>query len=280
MNAQQASTVRSLLQWASSNALPRFEAELLLAHALDWSRTRLHAWPEAEPDREKCNHYRELVDRRIAGEPIAYLMGQREFWSMDLKVTPDTLIPRPETELLVERALEHIPPSAKRAIADLGTGSGAIAVALAKERPLCQITATDNSPAALAVAADNAQRHQLTNIHFVKGAWWKPLKGLRFDVIVSNPPYVAIDDQHLTQGDLPYEPSSALTAGNDGLAAIREIATGCIEHLKPDGWLLLEHGCEQGAQVRTLLHRAGLINVITRRDLAGLERITEGRAPG
>ncbi len=272
-------TLRELIDWGTTRSLPRLEAELLLAHALGWSRTRLHTWPETRPAEQKCERYRSWVEQRAAGEPIAYLTGVREFWSLELTVTPDTLIPRPETELLVELALARIPTDAEWTIADLGTGSGAIALALATERPRCRIIATDRSAAALEVASANAWRHRLDRVHFHHGDWWQPLHGQRFHLVASNPPYVASGDPHLDRGDLPHEPRAALAAGPDGLDSLRTLATGCRDHLHPGGWLLLEHGFDQGAAVRALLCAAGLTEVNTHCDLAGLERATAAKAP-
>lgn len=272
-------TLRELIDWGMAQKLPRLEAELLLARALNWSRTQLHTWPETRPGAEAYQRYRHWVERRAAGEPIAYLTGTREFWSLELSVTPDTLIPRPDTELLVELALARIPAGADWEIADLGTGSGAVALALAKERSRCRITATDLSASALAVAAANAQRHLLDNVRFLQGDWWTPLQGRHFHGVVSNPPYVTSSDPHLEQGDLIHEPRAALAAGPKGLDALRAIAAGCRDHLHPHGWLLLEHGYNQGEEVRALLRDAGLGDVETHRDLAGQERVTAGRGP-
>lgn len=279
MSGQAAPTLRALLAWAQAQSVTRLEAEVLLAHALGWSRTRLHTWPDNTADRDVCERYRASIRRRANGEPIAYITGTREFWSLELSVSPATLIPRPETELLVELALARTPNHAAWEIADLGTGSGAIALVLASERPQCRITATDHSGAALKLAAANAQRHRIENIRFCQGDWWQPLAGSHFHIVVSNPPYIAEDDPHLVQGDLPHEPRSALASGADGLDAIRAITDRVTEHLKPHGWILLEHGYTQGAEVRHLLQQAGLSDVQTHRDLAGQERISVGRAP-
>ena len=192
-------------------------------------------------------------------------------------MTPDVLIPRPETELLVEQALAHIPEDAEWTVADLGTGSGAIALAIATERPHCRLIATDNSAAALAVARANATRLGIANVEFRHGEWLKPLAGMRFDVIVSNPPYVRANDPHLTQGDVRFEPESALVAGADGLDAIRRIAADAVSYLRPGGWLLLEHGYDQAQSVRALLESHGYDMVASCRDTAGHERVTEGR---
>jgi release factor glutamine methyltransferase len=218
-----------------------------------------------------------LVLRRERGEPVAYLLGHRGFWTLELRTTPAVLIPRPETELLVEQALLRIPPERTTRVADLGTGSGAIALALASERRRAHVVATDASSDALELAAANARAHGIGNVEFRRGDWWSPLAGERFDLVASNPPYIAASDPHLSQGDLRFEPQAALASGADGLDAIRAIAAGAPAHLHPGGWLLLEHGWEQGGAVRALLHQAGLIDIATHRDLERRDRITLGR---
>lgn len=256
----------------------RFEAELLLAHVLGRPRAWLFAWPEFEPAAAQRETFERLVERRRAGEPIAYLTGHRAFWSFDLAVTPAVLIPRPETERLVELALMRIDADADVAIADLGTGSGAIALALAYERPRARVLASDASDEALAVARANAQRLGIANIDFAQGDWCAALGARRFDVIVSNPPYIAADDAHLGQGDLRHEPPAALASGADGLDAIRRIVADAPRHLHPGGWLLLEHGWQQAAQVRELLVAAAFDDVGSVMDLEGRDRVTLGRA--
>jgi release factor glutamine methyltransferase len=256
----------------------RFEAELLLAHALGRSRAWLFAWPEFEPDAAQRAAFARLVERRRAGEPVAYLIGRRAFWSLDLAVTPAVLIPRPETERLVELALARIPREADVRIADLGTGSGAIALALARERPRAHVLATDASAAALAVARANAERLGIANVAFAEGDWCAALGARRFDVIVSNPPYIAAGDAHLARGDLRYEPAAALASGDDGLDAIRRIAACAPRHLHAHGWLLLEHGFEQAAHVRALLEAAGFADVHSAQDVEGRDRVTLGRS--
>lgn len=252
----------------------RLDAELLLAHVLDRPRSHLHAWPERSLDSAQEQAFLTLLARRAAGEPMAYLLGSREFWSLRLAVTPDTLIPRPETELLVEAALALISGDATWRVADLGTGSGAIALALASERPACRIIATDRSAAALAVASANAEHLGLNNVEFREGNWFAPLTGEQFDVVVSNPPYVASGDPHLREGDVRFEPLGALAAGPDGLDAIRKIAYAAPLHLRRGGWLLMEHGYDQGEAVRQLLARYRYVHVETRRDAAGHPRVT------
>ncbi len=256
----------------------RLDAEVLLCHLLECNRAHLRAWPERELSPQQQADYRALVERRRRGEPIAYITGSREFWSLRLQVTPATLIPRPDTERLVELALERIPPDAAWQVADLGTGSGAIALAIARERPRCRVVATDASADALAVAAANGARLGLGNVVFRHGAWLAPLAGERCQLIVSNPPYIRSDDPHLAQGDLRFEPPTALSAGADGLDDIRLIAAGARHHLTPGGWLLLEHGCDQGAAVRALLQQNGYGDVLTYQDYAGLDRVSAGRS--
>lgn len=253
---------------------PRFEAELLLGHALGRDRAWLFAHGDAALNAAQQATFGALVERRIAGEPVAYLIGVRGFWTLDLAVQPGVLIPRPETELLVELALPRLADHAR--LADLGTGSGAIALAIASERPQAQITAVDISVEALAVAQRNAARAGIGNVRFCQGDWLTPLAGERFEVIVSNPPYLAANDPHLQQGDLRFEPVSALASGSDGLDAIRGIIAAAPEHLAPGGWLLLEHGWTQGEVVRALLAAAGFAAVSTARDLEQRERVSMG----
>jgi release factor glutamine methyltransferase len=255
------------------------EAEILMCRVLNVGRPWLYANREHELSPDQQAAYRAMVGRRADGEPIAYLTGTREFWSLPLQVTPDVLIPRPETELLVDVALESIPRDAAWRVADLGTGSGAVAIAIARERPRCEVHATECSKAALAVAARNAEAIAPGRVHLHGGSWLEPLEGL-FRVIVSNPPYVAEGDPHLEAGDCRFEPRHALTPGPDGMAAIREIAGDSLPHLEPGGLLAFEHGCEQGASARALLQRLGFVNVTTREDLEGRERVTSGRKAG
>ncbi len=260
----------------AGQASARLEAELLLCHASGARRAALFAHPEREFGETVEAAYARLLERRASGEPIAYILGEREFWSLTLQVSPAVLIPRPETELLVEAALERIPENSAMRVADLGTGSGAIALAIAHERPACAIQASDLSADALAVARQNAARNGLENVQFHLGSWLEPLDG-PFDLIASNPPYVADGDPHLDAGDLRFEPQSALVAGPDGLDAIRIIVDQATENLVAGGWLLLEHGHEQGAPCRHVLTGVGFSQVETRHDLQGLERVTLGR---
>jgi len=252
------------------------EADLLLAEALGKDRAWLFAHPEAAVNVEQAARFRALLERRAGGEPIAYILGRREFWSLSLCVTPDVLIPRPETELLVQAALDYIPADAAWRVADLGTGSGAVALAVACERPRCEVHATDIDPAALRIAARNVEAHAAGRVRLHEGSWLEPLAG-RFRVIVSNPPYVAEQDPHLAQGDCRFEPRGALTAGPDGLAAIRRIATDALPVLEPGGLLAVEHGCEQGAAVRALLQELGYRNIQTLKDLESRDRVTTGQ---
>ncbi|HEL7628773.1 TPA: peptide chain release factor N(5)-glutamine methyltransferase [Stenotrophomonas maltophilia] len=259
----------------------RHEAELLLLHVLERPRSWLFAHATDPLPATAQAAFEALLARRAAGEPVAYLTGRRGFWTLDLRVDAATLIPRPETELLVELALERLPPDRPLSVADLGTGSGAIALALASERPLAQVLATDASPGALAMAARNAADHELRNVRFAEGGqdWYAPLQGARFALIASNPPYIASEDPHLQQGDLRFEPASALASGIDGLDDIRRIVAGAPEHLQPAGWLLIEHGWDQGAAIRTLFDAAGFADVQTQQDLEQRDRVTLGRRP-
>ncbi|HEY0333838.1 MAG TPA: peptide chain release factor N(5)-glutamine methyltransferase [Stenotrophomonas sp.] len=257
--------------------LERADAEALLLHALGRDRAWLFAHGRDPAPAEVVEVFKALVERRAAGEPVAYLTGRRGFWTLDLEVTPATLIPRPETERLVELALERLDAKPGRAIADLGTGSGAIALALASERPQAQVVAVDASEAALKVAQANADRYGLSRVQFRRGSWLAPLAGECYDLIASNPPYIAATDQHLDQGDLRYEPRSALSAGQDGLDDIRTIIRDAPEHLRGGGWLLLEHGCDQGPAVAHGLRERGFEAVQTWQDLEGRDRVSGGR---
>jgi release factor glutamine methyltransferase len=264
---------------ALPHANPELEAGLLLCHLLDKPRSHLFAWPDAELSAEQHRRYTKLVERRASGEPIAYITGEREFWSLALKVSPHTLIPRPETELLMERALYHLRQADRPKIADLGTGCGAIALALASELEDARIVATAISPAALDQARENSVRLGLERIDFHQGSWCDALPGQdRYDLILSNPPYIEAGDPHLDQGDLPLEPELALVSGKDGLNAIRTIIRQVSAgRLKPGGWLLLEHGCGQAEAVQALLRSAGFSRISTHADLSGHPRVTEAR---
>ena len=272
-------TIVAILLRQTRDRIDPAEAELLLAHALGRSRTWLLVHADDEIAADATARFEALVERRVAGEPVAYLTGSRGFWTLDLAVTPATLVPRPETELLVELALARIPVDADARIADLGTGSGAIALAIAKEHPRARVVATDASSDALDVARENAKRNGIANVEFRHGDWFTPLDGEKFDLIASNPPYIAFGDPHLDEGDLRFEPASALSSGSDGLDAIRVIVRDAPSHLRTSGWLLLEHGWEQGEAVRALLREAGFVDVATERDLEGRDRVTLGRQP-
>jgi len=268
---------------ALDSGLPRLEARVLLERASGHRREWLIAHGDEAADAPAAGAFADLARRRRAGEPIAYLVGTREFRGRCFEVSPAVLIPRPETELLVRLALERIRPGAR--VVDLGTGSGAIAVSLACEREDLAVTATDRSPDALAIAQRNAQRLAPgalagTRLRLREGNWWAAVGGdERFDLAASNPPYVELGDPHLDRGDLRFEPQQALVAGADGLAALREIVAGAPRHLDPGAWLLLEHGCGQAAAVRELLADAGFRDVETAPDAAGQERVTLGRMP-
>lgn len=271
--------VGELLKHARSR-VEAAEAELLLAAALRRPRSWLFAHDDHVPDAAALAQFQDWLARREAGEPVAYLLGRRGFWRFDLQVSPATLIPRPETERLVELALERLPAQAALSLADLGTGSGAIALALAVERPRARVLAVDVSAEALAVARANALELGLGNVEFRLGDWFAPLQGERFELIASNPPYIEAADPHLQQGDLRFEPAGALASGRDGLDAIRVLAAQAPAHLHAGGWLLIEHGWEQGAAVRALLAAAGFGEVATERDWEQRDRVSLGRWPG
>jgi len=269
-------TVAGLLRYARGRIEPG-EAEQLLAHVLQRARGWLYSHgDEASPDSAR-EEFAALLTRRIAGEPLAYVVGRVGFRDFDLDVTPAVLIPRAETELLVEAALASIPLDTPLQVADLGTGSGAIAIAIARERPRARLVALDTSEAALEVARANAVRLDAPRIEFRLGDWFTPLAGERFDVIASNPPYIADNDPHLQQGDLPYEPMLALASGVDGLAAIGHFVRTAPAYLQAGGRLLLEHGWQQGAAVRGLMATAGFSQVLTLHDIEERERVTSGR---
>ena len=252
------------------------DAELLLAHVLGIGRAGVRADPSRLLSVRQAQALSALAQRRAAGEPVAYLIGRREFWSLDLEVTPDVLVPRPETELVVELALDALARVSRPAVLDLGTGSGAIAIAIAHDRPDAVITAVDASAAALAVAAANARRLRAGNVAFLAGSWYEPVGGSRFDCIVSNPPYVAEGDPALAF--LAHEPRGALAAGPAGLEALAVICTGAPAHLAAGGALIVEHGATQGPDVRELMTQAGLAGVATHADLADRPRATRGNS--
>lgn len=279
-----AATINQFLRQAgrqlASSPSARLDAECLLMQVCALSRSELITRGEQPLTQTQTRQLLKLLQRRRQGEPIAHLTGRREFWSLELAVSKATLIPRPETELLVERALARIPPAARWTIADLGTGSGAVALAIASERPRCRVIATDNAREALAVAGHNARRLGLTRIAFRVGDWLSALGNDIADMIVSNPPYVREDDPCLQQGDVRFEPMSALAAGRDGLSAIRAILNEAKAHLTPNGWLLLEHGYDQAPAVAGLMRQAACEDIGCYADLAGHDRVSECRANG
>ncbi|MDH3713764.1 MAG: peptide chain release factor N(5)-glutamine methyltransferase [Gammaproteobacteria bacterium] len=261
---------------AHSSPSARLDAEVLLAHVLQKPRSYLAAWPAKTPPRDALAYFGELLERRAAGQPVAHLTGEREFWSLSLQVSEATLIPRPETELLVERAATAIRRNAASRVLDLGTGSGAIALALALKFPRLKITASDASTEALRVAERNRKMLGASNVSVVHSDWFQALND-DYEIIVANPPYVPGDDPHLREGDVRFEPRLALDGGDDGLECLRYIIRLAPRRLLHGGWLLLEHGFDQGAAVRELLSAAGFSAVGTHRDLAGHERVSEGR---
>jgi len=246
-----------------------------MAHVLESKRSFLYANPGLELPDYRSDAFKRLIRQRVAGQPVAYLTGSTEFWSLPLSVNPSVLIPRPDTERLVEAALEKIPPGVDWRIADLGTGSGAVALAIASERPKCEIHATDISPAAIEVARENTSRLGFAQIHLHCGSWSEPLKG-KFQLIVSNPPYINANDEHLQRGDLRFEPRDALTPGPDGLSAIRIISRLARDMLVDGGWLMFEHGWQQGLSTRQILNDCGFENIETLQDLQGHDRVTVG----
>ncbi|MGA0586890.1 peptide chain release factor N(5)-glutamine methyltransferase [Dyella sp. KRB-257] len=272
--------VRHALGDATRRLGDRVDAEVLLQHVLRRPASWLLAHADDVLTLADERAFVELVRRRQLGEPVAYITGRRGFWSLELEVTPATLIPRPETERLVELALDRLAEDAPVRVVDLGTGSGAIALSIGTERPRAKIVATDASAEALEVARRNARRLCIPNVQFVLGDWLAPLGEARVDLIVSNPPYIEADDPHLAQGDLRFEPASALASGADGLADIRRIVGDARQHLLPGGWLLFEHGWNQGEACRALLQVAGYGEVFTAQDLEKRDRVSGGRRDG
>lgn len=266
-------TLASLLRQAP---LPALETRILASHALALTRVQLITQSERAFNAAEAQCLESLIRRRLAGEPIAYLVGEREFFGLPFIVTPAVLIPRPDTELLVELALERLPQGGR--IVDLGTGSGAIAVAIAHQRPDAHVSALDASADALAIAQQNADRNNVS-VTYLQSDWYAGLGNARFDVIVSNPPYIVKDDPYLAQGDLRFEPADALTDHADGLSDLRAIVSGAVRHLATGGWLLMEHGYDQAQAVRAMLAAQGFDQVQSWRDLAGIERVSGGAVP-
>ena len=283
MNSIRSVLLQAQAQLSSAQQLDaidaRFESQLLLQHVLKVNRAWLIAHEHDDVQSGAQDELETLIQRRIDGEPIAYILGNRQFYGLNLAVTPATLIPRPDTEILVDIALEKIAVNQAAQILDLGTGTGAIALAIAQQRPQAQVTGVDASKPALDVAINNSQQLHIANSHFVLSDWFNNLNDIRFDVIVSNPPYIEEADSHLNQGDLRFEPLSALASGADGLDDIRRITDGCLIHLKPQGWLMLEHGYNQAESVRELMAQAGLVAIETFKDLGGNDRVTIGKNP-
>ncbi|MCK8071970.1 peptide chain release factor N(5)-glutamine methyltransferase [Vibrio sp. 1CM23M] len=282
---QSAYTVESALKAAivklqeGDNTSPSIDAAVLLCHALDKPRSYLLTWPEKHLTSEQESEFNALLKRRLTGEPVAYIIGEREFWSLSLKVSPSTLIPRPDTERLVEVALDKT-YGKQGAILDLGTGTGAIALALASEMPNRQVTGIDLRPEAQQLATENAQRLNITNATFLHGSWFEPLSSedvVKFSLIVSNPPYIEKNDPHLSQGDVRFEPITALVAEEKGLADIRYISENARGFLENEGWLAFEHGYDQGLAVREIMQALGYLDVVTEKDYGGNDRVTLGR---
>ncbi len=274
--AEHSKSLQAALNLDASTA--RIEVQCMLQEVLQVNRAYLIAHAEQCLAVDQQQIYMALYQRRLQGEPIAYLLGSREFFGLNFKVTPATLIPRPDTELLVELALQRIPASACMRILDLGTGSGAIALSIASERPASSVVAVDASLAALCVAQENQRELAIVNVSFLQSDWFSALQSDCFDVIVSNPPYIAEGDVHLRSGDVRYEPITALTAGTDGLSDIRCICAHAMQHLNKEGWLMLEHGYDQAAQVREILQISGFQQIFSAFDLSGIARVSGGQA--
>ena len=274
-----ASALDSATKALSAFDSPKLEAETLLSHSTGLTRTYFRTWPEKTLSTEQQQLFAASLQRRLQNEPLAYITGEQDFWSLSLKVTPDTLIPRSDTEVLVEQALARIPAGSTWQVADLGTGSGAIALSIATERPNCQIIATDISSKTLTVTEQNRADHQLANVSLKQGDWLSPLRAMQFELIASNPPYIDGDDVHLMQNGLPFEPQAALTPGADGLASLKTIIKMAHHYLCAPGWLLLEHGYNQAGEVQSLFRQYGYVDIQTYQDLGNNPRMTCGRYP-
>ena len=278
-----ASCIRMANQLAKVSDSPRLDVEILLAHVLQKDRTFLFTWPETALTVEQEDNFIALFDRRLRGEPVAHIIGQREFWSLPLFVNNTTLIPRPDTELVVETVLNlfasdmHNQP---RHVLDLGTGTGAIVLALAHEKKYWHCVGVDNQPEAVLLAQKNCQHLHIQNVEIKQSDWFSAIEETDFDVIVSNPPYIAADDPHLQQGDVRFEPMSALVADNQGLRDIENIVQQARHYMRPNGWLLIEHGYQQGQTVRQLFEQSGYVAITTLRDLNDNERVTMGKKTG
>lgn len=271
--------LRDATRRLSAGESPKRDAEILLGFVTGRSRTFIMAFGETSLTASELEQLEALLARREQGEPVAYLVGEREFWSLPLSVSPATLIPRPDTECLVEQALLRLPASPQKVL-DLGTGTGAVALAIASERPDCQLIGVDLQPEAVKLAQHNAQKLAITNASFVQGSWFAPVAGQQFAVIVSNPPYIDAADPHLAEGDVRFEPASALVADNAGLADLQTLIEHAPQHLLPGGWLLLEHGWQQAQQVQQLFRQAGYHQVATVKDYGGNDRVSLGQWQG
>lgn len=271
--------LRDATRRLSAGESPKRGAEILLGFVTGRSRTFIMAFGETSLTASELEQLEALLARREQGEPVAYLVGEREFWSLPLSVSPATLIPRPDTECLVEQALLRLPASPQKVL-DLGTGTGAVALAIASERPDCQLTGVDLQPEAVKLAQHNAQKLAITNASFVQGSWFAPVAGQQFAVIVSNPPYIDAADPHLAEGDVRFEPASALVADNAGLADLQTLIEQAPQHLLAGGWLLLEHGWQQAQQVQQLFRQAGYHQVATVKDYGGNDRVSLGQWQG
>ena len=279
---QNSGRIDDLLDWAAellaNSDTARLDVEVLLCHILQKDRSFLFTWPEHELNEQQLSDFRLLVAQRQKGTPVAYLTGERDFWTLKLAVSPATLIPRPDTELLVEQALaKELPENAT--VADLGTGTGAIALALASERRQWTVIGVDKFKDAVKLAEQNAQRNNITNASFYQGSWCEALPDNNYHMIVSNPPYICCDDEHLSQGDVRFEPETALASGVDGLDDIRTIIQQSITRVQNGGWLLLEHGYHQAEAIQQLMRQAGFWRISTLQDLSGHDRVTQGQLP-